>query len=851
MRASPLNMRRSEDARIVGSLAALIAAALVIVAAAVYLGSVRQDSLQRTNEQRLVLHSVSSLRRALTTTVRDYAWWNEAVGSLVLKLDDDWADINIGPYVHKTFGYEIALVLDGDDRPVVGWLEDRRATPSAEVALGEMLPSLLSHAREQQQGPEPTAVGGILPTAAGLLVAAASPIVPQPGFGLQLPAGRPAMLVFAKRLDDQFLARLALDFGLSELAFASGDANPSNGLAEAQLEGPNEERVGSIVWQPWHPGRTQLGWLIPALLGSLMVFTLFTQIVLRSIRRATAVVRQSEARFRDIAEAASDWIWETDRSLMLTYVSEPFVGATGLRPDDMLGQPLDRVLEPCDPKQQPQFGASLGAALPFRNIVCLLRLHGGEDTRTLRVAGKPVHDTRGVFLGYRGTATDITSETVALRQVQFLARHDPLTRLPNRAAFHDHLTEVLQSVSSCGEHAAVLCIDLDRFKEINDSLGHAAGDQVLVHCAERLGECVRETDLVARLGGDEFAVLATGITRTGDVQALCERILASLADPLQIEGTETVVGASIGVALIPADGRETPKILQNADIALYRAKFDGRNRACFFEAGMDLRLRRRKALETALRHALMAGQLTVHYQPQVTLASAAMFGVEALLRWRHPDRGSIAPAEFIPVAEESGLIVAIGDWVLHTACREAARWPDLVVSVNVSPAQFRQRDLVDSVQSALAAAQLRADRLEIEITEGVLIRNTSDALKTLARLKEIGVRIAMDDFGTGYSSLSYLQKFPLDKIKIDRSFVATLCEDNSAIVRAIIGLGQSLGMQTCAEGVETAEQARLLRREGCEQAQGFMYGHAMEPALIDRLLDAPDRSRGHRLRAVG
>jgi predicted signal transduction protein with EAL and GGDEF domain len=374
---------------------------------------------------------------------------------------------------------------------------------------------------------------------------------------------------------------------------------------------------------------------------------------------------------------------------------------------------------------------------------------------------------------------------------------------------------------------------------------------VLVDCAERLRDCVRETDLVARLGGDEFAILLTGMTRAGDVQALCERILASLADPMNVEGTETVVGASIGVALIPGDGSDAARVLQNADIALYRAKFDGRNRACYFEAGMDKRLRRRKELETALRHALVAGQLEIHYQPQVTLDSTTMVGVEALLRWRHPERGSIAPAEFIPVAEESGLIVAIGDWVLRTACRDAARWPDLVVSVNVSPAQFRQRDLVRSVERALAAAQLRADRLEIEITEGVLIHNTAEALTTLAQLKAIGIKIAMDDFGTGYSSLSYLQKFPLDKIKIDRSFVASLCEDNSAIIRAIIGLGQSLGMQICAEGVETTEQAWLLRREGCEQAQGFMFGHAMQPALIDGLLAEADRGRGRRLRVVG
>jgi diguanylate cyclase (GGDEF)-like protein/PAS domain S-box-containing protein len=837
--------------RIVASLASLIAAALLIVAAAVQIGSIRQDTLQHANEERVVTHSVLSLQRALTATVRDYAWWNEAVNHLVLGLDQEWADINLGPYVYASLGFEVVLVVDGKDRPVIGWLRDGRAPTAAVAALGASLPALLAETRRRQQNLEPVAISGVLPAGAGLLVAAASPIVTQPGSELTMPPGSPSLLVFAKLLDDEFLAGIRTDFGLNQLGFLPAEAKLGNEVASVRLNGPDGAAVGQVVWQPWHPGRTQRAWLMPALLASLLVFTLFTQIVLRSIRRATMTVRQSEARFRDIAEAASDWIWETDRRLVLTYVSESFVGATGLNPAEVLGQPLNCVLEPCDAKLRTQYASDLAAARGFRNIVCVLHLRDGEDTRTLRVAGKPVHDGRGTFHGYRGTATDISSETAALRQVQFLARHDPLTRLPNRAAFHEHLNDMVQHLDGRIGQAAVLCIDLDRFKEINDSLGHAAGDQVLVDCARRLTECVRDSDLVARLGGDEFAVVVTGIGTESDVRSLCGRVHSRLADPVCIEGTDAVVGASIGVAMIPADGRDTAKILQHADIALYRAKFEGRNRTCFFQPGMDEGLRQRRAMETALRHALTAGELAIHYQPLVALDSATVIGVEALLRWNSADRGMIAPADFIPVAEESGLIVGIGDWVLQTACCEAARWPDLVLSVNVSPAQFRQRDLVGAVRHALAEAQIDPSQLELEITEGVLIANTADALRTLRRLKDIGVRIAMDDFGTGYSSLSYLQKFPLDKIKIDRSFIAGLCEGNSAIVRAIIGLGQSLGMQICAEGVESAEQARLLRREGCTQAQGFLFGRAMAPELIDELLAGAAHGHGRRLRAVG
>jgi diguanylate cyclase (GGDEF)-like protein/PAS domain S-box-containing protein len=846
-----VNFRRAPEARILVSLAGLIAAALLMVAAAVYLGSVQQDKLQEANERRAVALSVSTLKRSLVTNVRDYAWWNEAVRALVLAVDEAWADINIGPYVYHSFAYEVVLVVWPDDRPVLGWLRDSRATSAAAAALGNQLPLLVAAVRRSQAGPEPVAIGTVLPGEEGLLIAAASPIVPQQGSDLKLPSGPPAILVFAKLLDQDFLARLADDLGVEGPSYAAPSTATSDEFTRIQLEGPTGEAVGAIAWRPWHPGLSQLKWLIPALLGSLAVFWLFTRIVLRSIRRATAAIRRSEARFRDIAEASSDWIWETDRDLNLTYVSEHFGRATGLIPSDVLGRPLHRVLQRRDATEAQERNGGIGVAASFRDILCLLHTDGRE-TRTLRVAGKPVLDPKRNLIGYRGTATDITAEVEAQRQLQFFARHDPLTGLPNRMVLLSRLEETLVRGRRDHQTAAMLCLDLDRFKAVNDGFGHAAGDEVLVGCAERLRGCIRDTDLVARLGGDEFAVLQVGVTRIEDVHALCERILAVMAQPFRLDGTEAVVGASVGVAMIPADGDQAARILQKADIALYRAKAEGRNRARFFEAWMDERQRRRRDLETALRHALTAGQLEIHYQPQVSIESTALIGVEALLRWRHPDRGPIAPAEFIPVAEETGLIVPIGDWVLRAACRVAARWPQLTVSVNVSPTQFRERDLVWSVEKALAAAHLPPERLEIEITEGVLIQNTAEALRTLTQLKQVGIKIAMDDFGTGYSSLSYLQKFPFDKIKIDRSFVASLCEENSSIIRAIVNLGHSLGMHTCAEGVETKEQLWLLRREGCEQAQGYLFGAAMDADMVDLLMPAAIAGpRSPRLRAVG
>jgi predicted signal transduction protein with EAL and GGDEF domain len=348
---------------------------------------------------------------------------------------------------------------------------------------------------------------------------------------------------------------------------------------------------------------------------------------------------------------------------------------------------------------------------------------------------------------------------------------------------------------------------------------------------------VRETDTVARIGGDEFAIVQVGLEQPDGAQMLCRRVLETLAAPFDLDGHEVLVTASVGIALIPLDGSIPGRLLQSADIALYRAKEEGRNTFRFFEAGMDARLQARKALERDLRLALARNELELYYQPKVELGRDGLSGVEALVRWHHPERGLVPPGEFIGVAEETGLILALGEWVLRGACVQATAWPTLQMSVNISPVQFKQRDLVDVVRRALADSGLQPERLELEITEGVLLQNTDTAMTTLRQFKELGVLIAMDDFGTGYSSLGYLQKFPFDKIKIDRSFVSALetRTDADAIVRAVVGLGHSLGMRTCAEGVETVAQLAFLRREGCDEVQGYYFGKPMPAPEFEHL----------------
>ncbi len=421
---------------------------------------------------------------------------------------------------------------------------------------------------------------------------------------------------------------------------------------------------------------------------------------------------------------------------------------------------------------------------------------------------------------------DVTEKCRAEARIIYMARHDALTGLANRTLFHERLEEAIGRVRRGRAMIAIHCLDLDRFKEVNDTLGHPAGDKLLVAAASRLRSCVRESEVVARLGGDEFAILQLGLKGPHEASALAERIEKVMSEPYEIDGREILTGASAGVALAPADGESADQLLKNADMALYQAKESGRNTFRFFEPSMDARLRARQRLERDLRNALHNGEFELFYQPLVSFKTGAISGFEALLRWRSPERGLVSPAEFIPLAEETGLIVPLGEWVLRQACAEAVKWPgDLRIAVNLSPVQFKKGNLPQVVCSTLASAGLLPERLELEITESVLLEESKSNLATLRHLRALGVAISMDDFGTGYSSLSYLRSFPFDKIKIDRSFVAGLTENGEckAIVRAITRLALNLGIPTLAEGVETEAQRELLRHEGCAEMQGYVF----------------------------
>jgi diguanylate cyclase (GGDEF)-like protein len=526
-----------------------------------------------------------------------------------------------------------------------------------------------------------------------------------------------------------------------------------------------------------------------------------------------------------------------DASARIIICNQPYLDMFGLSPDVVQpGCTMQRLIA-----HRKETGSFDGDVDEFCNAI-IHKVSLGKATRQLTEApgGRAIEIINRPLKsgGWVATIEDITERKRADEQIAHLAHYDGLTDLPNRILFRERLEQALRALRP-GEQLAVLYIDIDEFKSVNDALGHPIGDELLRVLAQRLRGCLKETDVAARLGGDEFAVIQTAIEERSETIRLVDQIHSAIRQPLECMGHLITTDASIGIALAPGDGVDLDQLLKNADLALYGAKGDGRRTYRFFEAGMDERARARRSLELDLRQAIGDGSLETYYQPVVNLEDGKISSCEALLRWRHPERGMISPAEFIPIAEDSGLINQLGLWVLNTACAEAVTWPDPVgVAVNVSPVQFRSPSLALQVAAALASSGLPAGRLELEITEAVLIRDDEAALDMLHQLRRLGVRIALDDFGTGYSSLSYLQRFPFDKIKIDRSFIRDIAGPgaSSSIVQAVMNIAAASDMTTTAEGVETEQQRNLLYILGCTEMQGYLFSPAIPAADVRRLL---------------
>ena len=568
--------------------------------------------------------------------------------------------------------------------------------------------------------------------------------------------------------------------------------------------------------------------------------------VLTNARARLALEAQARKALQFVDEfenSGRGWFWETNNLGTLSYVSQQLADDFKCNPEDLLGRQFTDLLSvdsgsPDSLREERTLGFHLSARFPFSDVI--VRAASDEDIHW-SLSGNPLFDSRGRFLGFRGIGTDLTEQRRTEQEVARLARFDSLTGLPNRALMRQTLDEALRNATSRRKGCSLFLIDLDRFKNVNDTLGHPIGDALLRQVADRLKSVMGDHGQVGRLGGDEFKAVLPGTVETGLMESLARTLIEQVSRPYSIEGHRVIIGASVGIAIGDPGRSCADSMIRNADLALYAAKAAGRGKHCFYEAAMHSEATDRQLLEHDLRIALERQEMYVTYQPIVLAAGEEISGFEALVRWTHPSRGPIPPDKFVPLAEEAGLIGKIGEWVLKTSLEEAANWPDQVrVAVNVSPLQFNAK-LVGLVAELLSETGVRADRLEIEITEGVFLADGDSTDETFAKLKEIGVRLALDDFGTGYSSLGYLKKAPFDKIKIDQSFVrgaASSTNRNAAIIRAIVTLAETLGMDTCAEGVETHDDLQLIRELGVSMVQGYIFGRPGDAASARTLANS-------------
>ena len=553
------------------------------------------------------------------------------------------------------------------------------------------------------------------------------------------------------------------------------------------------------------------------------------------------------------------WFWETDRRGVISYISPTISHLLGCTDDELLGRPFTElfILDHDDREGERTLNFHLSARSSFQELA-VRAATPDEEERWWSVTGRPIHDSFNNFIGFRGSGVDLTEKKRSQENASRLAHYDSLTSLANRFQMSQTLEKILNAQRVDQRACAVMLLDLDRFKQVNDTMGHPAGDALLTQVAQRLERTVDQVGRVGRLGGDEFQIIIPGALRREELAQLAQRVIENLSHAYSIEGMSAVIGVSIGIALSPDDGVTSEALIRNADLALYAAKDGGRGRHHFYAPDLHSDAEERRELENDLRDALSSGGLELHYQPVVHTTTETITGFEALLRWNHPKLGSLSPTKFIPIAEEAGLIASIGEWALRTACQDLAEWPESIrVAVNVSPLQFANPALPAIVTNALAAAQVSPERLELEITESVFLNDDAGTDAMFAALKRVGVRLSLDDFGTGYSSLGYLKKAPFDKIKIDQSFVrgATMPGSrNGAIIASIVSLAEALGMETTAEGVETLDELDLIRMLGCSHIQGYIYDKPLTKASATARLQSgliaiaqgPRAARQHR-----
>ncbi|MGE7993751.1 bifunctional diguanylate cyclase/phosphodiesterase [Pseudomonas sp. NPDC089554] len=837
---------RLQVRRLIGGFSALFAVGCLIALGALFNIAA---TLDQQAQERSLFYANQALQQRLQASrqfLSSYAVWDAAYQHLVGQADWQWAyeQKNVGESLYSASGYEGVFVID-DQHTSYALFKGKPTDSAASAFIDTPLAPVIGEARKAAPAREQITHFVRLNGWPAVLSAAA--IRPDDDV-LDSDVAKAPVMLFVDQLTDDKLARLGEGAGLGDMRIEKTGAD-AHGQPRIEL-GDTGYR---LAWSSPQPGRQLLWAVLPPLLGVLLVVGSVLAYLFRHALRSSHAIEDSllrlqhsnraleasEQRFRAVAEAASDWIWETDRHQHLTYLSQRFAKVTGYRVEDWLGQPLNQLLA-CDTTPLAPWLDSQTDSDPqqLANLRCSYRDPGGQN-RFCRISARAiVYDNK--LTGFRGTASDITDEVAAHARIQHLSMHDALTGLANRNKLSRHLEQALLRGSD-SPPLTLLLLDLDNFKPINDSLGHAAGDTVLQEVATRLRDTTRDGDLVARLGGDEFVVVLGGMDNRSEIDRFCARLIELLQQPILHDEQPMYIGASIGVSQTRAQGFDAGELIRCADIALYQAKADGKNTWRYFSPEMSQQIQYRRQLENDLRRALKQEEFVLHYQPRYRLEDLSIVSVEALLRWQHPQEGMLAPDSFIPLAEQSELIVALGRWVLREACTAASGWPDgLLVSVNLSPAQFSRSDVVADVREILLETGFPAQRLELEITENVMLNDIEGALGTMLALKELGVRLNMDDFGTGYSSLGYLRTYPFDSIKIDKRFIAGLNSQSGndrAVVQAIINLGKAMGLTVTAEGVETEQQLRALGKERCHEVQGYYLSRPVDRQAFEALLE--------------
>lgn len=796
-------------------------------------------------DERQMRHSEADAARALEsrldktgTALADYAFWDDVYKYTNTEIDVMWAfgRDNIGRTLALTYDLDAIFIIgpNGDTRysAINGELSDT----AARDWLSEDLSALLARARSMSPA------NGIAQAyfSVGNIPAVVSAAVIRPDSSYS-ELGQLSYLVFVDVLTEAKLRAIDEAYELRGLKAIVGIHSE---IPEPKLT--LQMDIGSAATLHWLDaglGRSILTSFLPILLllgtlVALLVFSLRRRVVYATemIDAAQHALRISEQRFKNISEAASDWIWETDPQLRLTYLSERFYQTTGLPSDAWVGRPLSELLT-YDTELLSTI-AELGDG--HKPISCEMLDHKySRRYCQLSVCAVRVDDQ---LRGYQGTVCDITEELEAKARIEHISHHDALTGLNNRYSLSLYLNARLSE--GLDEHRTffLLALNLDRFKAINDNFGHAAGDQVLRETANALTGCVRETDLVARLGGDEFIVVATDCRTNEQAQRLSNRLIERINQPIRISESDVSVGVSIGIVSASCDGLAVEDLLRYANIAQHEAKSNGCNQSRFYESAMNERIVERRQLELDMRRALRGRDFRLDFQPRYSASSQKIVGAEALVRWQHPSRGLLGPGSFIPLAEQTGLIIEISDWVLREACVNAVGWgKELMVSVNLSPVEFQRSDVANRIATVLESTGIAPQRLELEITESVMLEDAASALATMKALKALGVRLSMDDFGTGYSSLSYLRSYPFYGIKIDRSFISGLDQSQSgeAIVRAIVSMGHALSLTVTAEGIETPDQLTKIADLDCDQVQGFHLSRPVSPVVFSRKILEP------------